>query len=120
MVTFAIMTITLALLWYSIAVWAERIAKKLKEWHVVFFWCGFLSDSTGTTIMAMISKSYIFDIHGLSGPVALLLMLFHASWATYVIMKKNEKKINTFHKFSMFVWLIWLIPYISGMVMHMK
>jgi uncharacterized repeat protein (TIGR03987 family) len=120
MLLFAIVTITLALFWYSIAVWAEKFSARLKEWHVVFFWIGFVSDATGTVTMSIISKGFLLDIHGISGPVALLLMLFHASWATVVIIKKNEKLISNFHKFSMFVWMIWLIPYITGIVMHMR
>ena len=120
MLLFAIITISLALFWYSIAVWAERISYRLKKWHVAFFWIGFLSDATGTITMTLISKGYVFDIHGISGPIALFLMLLHATWATIVIIKKDEKLINNFHKFSMFVWLIWLIPYITGVVMHMK
>jgi uncharacterized repeat protein (TIGR03987 family) len=120
MLHFAIITITLALCWYSTAVWAERISGRLKKWHVVFFWIGFLSDATGTITMTILSKGYLIDIHGISGPVALLLMLIHASWATVVIKRRNEKLITSFHKFSMFVWMIWLIPYITGVIMHMK
>jgi hypothetical protein len=33
--------ITLALLFYSLGVWAERIARYLKPWHVLAFWIGF-------------------------------------------------------------------------------
>jgi len=43
-------------------------------------------------------------------------MLFHAIWATIVLAKKNEKMILKFHKYSLFVWIIWLIPMITGMV----
>ena len=35
--------------------------------------------------------------------LAILLMLFHAIWATIVLVKKNEKMIINFHKFSIFV-----------------
>lgn len=118
MLQFAIVTITLSLFCYSTAVWAEKYSSRLKPWHVIFFWIGVVSDTTGTITMSLISKSYLFDIHGISGPVALLLMLFHAGWATIVIIKKNEKMIINFHKFSLLVWLIWLIPYITGIILH--
>jgi uncharacterized repeat protein (TIGR03987 family) len=120
MLPFAIITITLALLWYSVAVWAEKISSRLKFWHVIFFWIGFISDATGTVAMTLIRKGFLFDIHGISGPIALLLMLFHAVWATIVISGKDEERIRNFHKFSMFVWMVWLIPYMTGIVMHMK
>ena len=120
MLNFAIISITLALIWYSIAVWAEKLSAILKTWHVIFFWTGVVCDTTGTIAMRVMSKSYLADVHGISGSIALLLMLFHASWATVVIINKDEKLIRNFHKFSMFVWLVWLIPYITGVMMHMK
>ena len=33
----AIVSMTLALVFYSIGTWAERIEKRLRLWHIVFF-----------------------------------------------------------------------------------
>jgi uncharacterized repeat protein (TIGR03987 family) len=55
----------------------------------------------------------------LTGVLAIVLMFIHAVWATIVLLKKNEKLILTFHKFSVAVWLIWLVPYLSPMVFRM-
>jgi uncharacterized repeat protein (TIGR03987 family) len=60
-----------------------------------------------------------FDIHGVSGLLAIILMFVHAIWATIVLVRKDEKMIGNFHKFSIFVWLVWLIPYFSPMVVGM-
>jgi uncharacterized repeat protein (TIGR03987 family) len=60
------------------------------------------------------------DFHAITGVLAIVLMLFHATWATVVMLKRNEKMKKTFHKFSLLVWVIWLVPYISGMVMGMQ
>lgn len=35
---FAIITITLALIFYTIGVWSEHRSKKLKKLHLLFFW----------------------------------------------------------------------------------
>lgn len=48
--------ITLALLFYSIGVWAERIARYLKPWHVRMFWLGFVCDVLGTLAMHRIAE----------------------------------------------------------------
>ena len=53
--------ITLALVFYSLGVWAERIARYLKPWHVVAFWTGFLFDLLGTWMMHRIAEG-AFDI----------------------------------------------------------
>ena len=113
--------ITLALIFYSLGVWSERIAKYLKPWHVIAFWIGFAFDVSGTYTMHLLAKGP-FDIiepHTLTGQLALWLMLIHAGWATRVVMKNNEKLRISFHRFSIVVWLIWLIPYFGGMYLGM-
>ena len=106
--------ISLALVFYSIGVWSERLAGRLKGWHLVFFWSGLAFDTTGTGIMFEMAGGIGADIHSMTGVVAILLMLVHAVWATTVLVLRNEKAINTFHYFSVFVWVVWLIPYFTG------
>ena len=114
--------ITLALIFYSLGVWAERLARYLKPWHVVSFWIGFMFDVSGTWAMHLIAKGP-FDLskpHTLTGQIAIWLMFLHAIWATYVVRKGSEKMLSRFHRFSIFVWLIWLIPYIGGIFLGMN
>lgn len=111
----ATIIITFALVFYSIGVWSERIQGKLKAWHLVFFVLGLICDTWGTGLMFSYVGGMSFDLHGITGVVAILLMLVHAVWAFVVLRKNDEKAINNFHKFSVVVWLIWLIPYFSPM-----
>ena len=108
--------ITLALVFYSIGVWGERISGSLKIWHLVFFWLGFVCDTLGTGMMFEMAGGMTFDVHGLTGLLAIVLMLIHAIWATIVLVRKDQRWINNFHKFSVVVWLIWLVPYLSPMI----
>ena len=113
--------ITLALLFYSIGVWSERVARYLKPWHVAAFWTGFLFDISGTWAMHLIARGS-FDLlepHALTGQIAIWLMLAHATWATGVTRKGSEEARKGFHRYSMFVWLIWLVPYFGGMYLGM-
>lgn len=125
----AIVFITLALIFYTIGVWAEKLTGILKPWHVVIFWFGLICDTLGTSIMGNIARTSAgmeavtgggINFHAITGGLAIVLMLFHAIWATVVIIKNKEKMLKTFHTFSLIVWIIWLIPYISGMVMGMQ
>ena len=115
----AVTVINLALIFYSIGVWSERLQGRLKIWHTAFFWLGLVCDTWGTGMMFEFVGGMSYDIHGISGLLAIILMLVHAIWATIVLVKKDEKMIVSFHKFSIFVWLIWLIPYFSPMVFQM-
>ena len=111
--------ITLALVFYTIGVWSERISGRLKPWHLVFFWLGLVCDTWGTGMMFEFAGGLTIDFHGLTGLLAIVLMLAHALWATVVLMRKDERWITNFHKFSVAVWLIWLVPYLSPMFIAM-
>ncbi|MEJ2737251.1 MAG: HsmA family protein [Anaerolineae bacterium] len=115
----ATIIITLALAFYSIGVWSERIAGRLKPWHLGFFFLGLTFDTWGTGMMFDYVGGMAFDIHGITGLIAILLMLVHAVWASIVLLRKDENAIQNFHKFSVFVWVIWLIPYFSPMIFSM-
>ena len=121
MVIFSSVLISLALVFYSLGIWAERIARRLKPWHVVTFWIGFSFDVAGTLAMHKIAEGAFnfWDPHTLTGQIALWLMLGHAIWATIVIRNSMDSMMNRFHKISIFVWLIWLIPFFGGMYMAM-
>jgi uncharacterized repeat protein (TIGR03987 family) len=111
--------ISLALVFYTIGVWAERLAGRLKAWHLIFFWGGLVFDSTGTGIMMDMAGGIGFDVHGVTGVLAIALMVIHAVWATLVLVRKNEKAITSFHRFSVVVWAIWLVPYLTGFFVSM-
>lgn len=120
----AIITITLALVFYTIGVWSEHRSKKLKKIHLIFFWLGLCMDTTGTILMGRIAKRSLFSgglsLHGVTGMLAIILMIVHAVWATIVLIKKNEDSAKNFHRLSIAVWAIWLVPYILGMIIGMR
>jgi uncharacterized repeat protein (TIGR03987 family) len=57
----------------------------------------------------------MFDLHGITGLLAIILMAVHALWALVVLLRKDENAIRNFHRFSVAVWVIWLVPYLSPM-----
>jgi len=114
--------ITLALLFYSIGVWSERLSRYLRPWHVACFWTGFIFDVSGTIAMHRLADG-VFDIlepHTLTGQIALWLMFIHAVWASVATRRGSERTLTTFHRYSLFVWLVWLVPYFGGMYIGMK
>jgi uncharacterized repeat protein (TIGR03987 family) len=46
-------------------------------------------------------------------------MLAHALWATRVARKGTDDARRGFHRYSLFVWLVWLVPYFGGMYLGM-
>ena len=120
----AIITITLALVFYTIGVWSEHRSKKLKKLHLIFFWLGLCMDTTGTVLMGRIAEQSMFSgklsLHGVTGMLAIILMIIHAIWATIVLVKNNEDSAMNFHRLSIAVWAIWLVPYVLGMIIGMR
>lgn len=119
----AIILITLALVFYSIGVWAERAQKVLRPWHTVFFGLGLAADASGTYLMSLIAsanraaeveQSILNQIMAVSGLIALILMAVHFAWAVIVLVRNREHEKASFHRFSVIVWAIWLVPYITG------
>ncbi len=111
----SITAISSALLFYTIGVWSEKLAGRLKPWHLALFWLGLVCDTTGTTLMSDMAGRLQLNLHGLTGALAIVLMLGHALWASLVLVRKDERAIQAFHSFSLFVWLVWLVPYLTGM-----
>ena len=113
--------ITLAFVFYTLGVWSERISSYLNLWHVAAFWIGFSFDVSGTLAMHRIASGpfNILALHTLTGQIALWLMLAHAIWATRVARKGREEIRRKFHRYSLFVWLVWLVPYFGGMYLGM-
>lgn len=117
MLIYASTAITLALVFYSIGVWGEKLQGQLKVWHLVVFYLGLVCDTTGTMLMSELTGDVtLLSFHGLTGLLAILLMLFHAVWATVVLVRNDQKARANFHKLSLIVWLIWLIPFVSGAI----
>ena len=120
MLFYAIIFITSALIFYTIGVFSEKKQGELKKWHLLLFYLGLIFDTFGTTLMSKIAKGgFQFNFHGITGLLAIILMLLHALWATIVLTKNDEKSKANFHKFSFIVWIIWLIPFISGAILGM-
>ena len=111
--------ITAALITYTIVVWGEQITKELKPAFVVMFCIGVICDTTGTLLMTTIETSplgfYETLFHIISGVAAIFLMIIQSVLAISVLLQNDEVSAARFHKFSKFVWLFWLVPFLSPM-----
>jgi len=118
-VLFAMVAILIAAVVYTVAVFSERRAGVLKPWHLALFWLGFVFDTAGTTLMAEIAGGWKWDIHGVTGAAAIVLMLVHSVWATLALALKQDRVLHQFHKFSIFVWVLWMFALVSGFALVM-
>ena len=112
------LAVSAALVFYTCGVFGERKHGTLTPVFVALFWIGLVCDTTGTALMSSMARATGdgMGVHGITGALALVLMLIHAVWATWTYLRGSEQAQKRFHTFSTIVWLIWLIPYLIGML----
>lgn len=86
----AIVIISIALIFYSVGVWSERIQGRLKGWHVTAFGLGLVCDFVGTAFMAELVRLTGQDnrLHAVLGSIAVFLMAIHALWAFWTFRER--------------------------------
>ncbi len=112
---------SLAFVFYTTGVFAERVSRDLKPWHVAAFWAGLACDASATEMMRrMIAAGQkTAAIHTVTGAAAFGLMALHAIWATWTLTRGSEAERKGFHRYSVVVWAVWLVPYLGGMIAGM-
>jgi uncharacterized repeat protein (TIGR03987 family) len=113
----AVLLMVAAFTFYTVGVWTVVFTKQLRPWHAGMFWTGFLLDSAGTELMRRLAGGFQWSLHSATGAAALLLMLAHALWATVVLIRRDPGALRSFHRFSITVWAIWLIPFVTGLIL---
>ena len=112
---------SLAFVFYTTGVFSERVQRDLRGWHVVLFWLGLVCDGYATSLMrrlvAIGERPGL--IHSITGGAAFGLMAIHAAWATWVLLRGSREARQGFHRYSVIVWAVWLLPYVGGMVAGM-
>ncbi len=106
---------TLALILYSTAIWCGRKSAQLETWHIVVFFLGVSSDAWGVWITIKFIGAIVFTAHAIFGFTALILMLLHFLWVFVVFVANKAQPPNT-HRFGLFVWGVWVMSYLSGLV----
>lgn len=124
MLSLSIVLITTALILYTAGVWTEHRSGTLRWRHAALFGAGLLFDALGTTAMARIAASgglrtrgtggALTAVMAVTGGLAIALMAAHLMWAIVVLIRNRESEKVTFHKLSLGVWTIWMLPYLTG------
>lgn len=108
--------IMLALIAYTFAVWGEQITKKLKGIFIISFISGFILDTIGTLGMFLNIQGEAPAIHAVLGFTALAGMGIHAFWAALVWKKNDPASAHNFHRYSKYVYALWLLAFFSPVI----
>lgn len=121
----AIVLISAALACYTLGVWAERREGTLRGRHVAAFVTGLAFDAIGTGVMGAIARAggavttgpagALNAVMSATGALALAVMALHTAWAIVVLVRDRAAERRSFHRLSVGVWALWLVPYMTGM-----
>lgn len=109
----AVILVSIALIFYSVGVWSERMQENLKGWHVLVFSLALACHAIGTTFLTELLRLTGHDNrpHTVFGSMAIFLLLIHTLWAFRSLRKGSHKARHDFSRYSVILWCIWLIPY---------
>jgi uncharacterized repeat protein (TIGR03987 family) len=116
----SVVSVTAALVLYTIGVWSCRIAGRLKWRHIAFFWAGLAADILGTVLMFMLADGIKFSVHTATGIIAILLMAMQAVWGTNILRRGDEEAKVVFPRRAVPIWVIWMIAWVTGAIVGMN
>jgi len=117
----AISWMTLALIFYSWAVFSGR-RQGLHRKHLLIFGIGLACDFFGTQQMNLYADAYgkAPAWHNLSGIASLAGMAFHFLLALVASLTNRAEAVNLlFHRVSMTIYSCWLLAFFSGAISGM-
>jgi len=113
---YAVILFTVAFVLYTLSVWSERLQGVLKTWHLVVFGLGVFTDVAATWLTIEFVGAIVFTPHAIFGFISLALMAVHFTWAMVVYAGDRNAGMNQFHRFSLLVWSVWVLSYITGFI----
>lgn len=117
----SVISITTALVLYTIAIWRNWRMKLLTTAHLVLLWFGLAADALATRMMGLsIEGPIVWDFHTISGYAGLALMAVLAVVGSWAKWSDRETVLKSFHRFALPVWILWVVSYATGVVIGMQ
>ena len=113
--------VTLALIFYSIAIITEQRKKIINNFILSFLVIGVLADISATIMMIIGSSTKGISMHGLLGYSALAVMLIDAILLLRLKAKAGlgSEVPKKLHLYSRIAYSWWVIAYITGTILVM-
>ena len=120
LILLSVVLITLALVLYSTAVWLNWRSRRLTAGVLVIFWIAVACDALATRFMGARVETIRWDLHTISGYLALALMGMLAAWGTLVLLARRDEWLASFHRIALPVWTLWVVSYLTGVYLGIQ
>lgn len=120
MLIFALVFTIIAFIFYTVAVWETKKTNTINNKQLAFFWLGVILVTISLFFMSQLNMDVQGSMfHKFFGYLSILLMFVHTIFATIVVKFEREDLSKKFYEYSLIFWGLWLIPFISGMMLGM-
>ena len=117
----SVISITTALVLYTIAIWRNWRMKLLTTAQLILLWVGLAADTLATQMMGLsIEGDLVWDFHTISGYTGLVLMAVLAVVGTWSKWSGRQAILTSFHRFAIPIWVIWVASYATGVVIGIQ
>ncbi len=120
LILLSVILITLALLLYSMAVWLNWRSRRLTFAYIAIFWGAVACDALATRFMGARVETIRWDLHTISGYLALGLMAGLTLWGTAALLQKRDDRLARFHRLAIPIWIVWVGSYITGVYLGIQ
>jgi uncharacterized repeat protein (TIGR03987 family) len=111
-----VLSIVVAMVSYSAGVWSAFRKRGIGRMQVALLWLGVACDAGGTAMMALQVGYYRLDPHGIIGTVAIAGMAAVAAFATYALVKADERLGAKIASWAVAPWVFWVAMFVWGMI----
>jgi len=116
----AVAVVTIALVFYSVAVISEQRKHHITKRILRFLTVGILLDISSTTLMIIGSRKIPLTVHGFIGYSALIVMLVDAILMWRLWLKRSETDVgSSLNVYTRLAYSWWVIAYIAGAIIAM-
>ena len=115
-----VVLITLALVLYTVAAWHNWRLKALATMHLVLMWIAVVADASATRMMGGYTEGTDWSLHVISGYAALGMMATLTVFGTWAKSTNRAAVLNSFHRFLVPVWVVWVASYAAGVWLGMQ
>lgn len=117
----SVVSITTALVLYTIAIWRNWRMKLLTTAHLIMLWFALAADALATQMMGLsIEGEIVWDFHTISGYAGLGLMAVLTIVGSWAKWSHREVVLTSFHRFAIPIWIIWVASYVTGVVIGIQ
>jgi len=116
----SVVSISMALVLYTIAIWRNWRLRHLTAPQLVLLWIALGADALATRMMAMSVEKTTWDLHTISGYAGLALMAGLVGAGTWAMARRRDQWLDRFHRFAAPAWLFWFVSYASGVIVGVQ